>query len=335
MKREFKFNLAELHKKKWLWRADNPEKNRADWPGWRVIGWVPMSSFACEAAVNADNDSDNDCVKCPLVWPDGRQCRSRLNIKNRWAVASENLSESSELARQIADLTWTGRQIFPLTADFSGYFDSPLLTGLAECIDLSCLDELEFYIYNEEPGLAQSIYNLWAAEGDPEKKAALASRVEKFPSRIRAECEKFVGRKTIFYGNFALLHKKMWAWLADNPDKKKADWPGWRAIIFTDIYSQYDNFCFACAAVRDDCKKCPLVWPDGRSCNNYGHSIYDLWRDEYEEDDAMRARLARQIADLTWTGRQIFPLGFNTYSANLICKTELAGCVKSHAEKED
>lgn len=57
------------------------------------------------------------------------------------------------------------------------------------------------------------------------------------------------------------LHRQLWQWLADNPEKYKGDWPGWAG--YPDVYAQQQ--CFACYG--HTCYTCPCHWG---SRSNYG-----------------------------------------------------------------
>ena len=58
------------------------------------------------------------------------------------------------------------------------------------------------------------------------------------------------------------LHKALWLWLAENPDKAKSEWPRW-VQNGEDIESQ-QNGCFACQYRYNSnfgtCDNCPLIW---------------------------------------------------------------------------
>lgn len=84
-------------------------------------------------------------------------------------------------------------------------------------------------------------------------------------------------------------HQALWDWLAHNPGKVKADWPGWNGVYA-------EEHCYACQYVHDlrqtvadgwwrkhwliNCAKvCPLQW--GRDYGCYGDqeplSAYVQW----------------------------------------------------------
>ena len=87
------------------------------------------------------------------------------------------------------------------------------------------------------------------------------------------------------------LHRELWGWLAENPMKHKADWPGFKDIgIVT-------NRCFCCEFTLDknrtvDCEKCPLIWPYKRC----GRSYFGEWDNAKLPEE--RSRLAALIRDL-------------------------------------
>lgn len=58
-----------LHRKLWLWLADNPEMEKEDWSEWTTRESVDSHCFACD--YNYDRfkvDDQCDCSGCPLVW---------------------------------------------------------------------------------------------------------------------------------------------------------------------------------------------------------------------------------------------------------------------------
>jgi len=96
------------------------------------------------------------------------------------------------------------------------------------------------------------------------------------------------------------LHKELWQWLADNPDKEKNEWPRWSSNGGDIGY--VTARCFACN-YNSDCVDCPLVWPDypdneGDICGKDG-SLFDRWLFTTGSSEGdKRSRLAEQIRDL-------------------------------------
>ena len=106
-------------------------------------------------------------------------------------------------------------------------------------------------------------------------------------------------------------HKELWNWLADNPDKKKNEWPGW--ISNNGLYKCPENFCFACGYalsddyMEEDCefKTCPLIWHNNENVHDDGNcwfncecngGEYGSWEDA--ETAELKSWYARQIANL-------------------------------------
>lgn len=96
------------------------------------------------------------------------------------------------------------------------------------------------------------------------------------------------------------LHRKLWLWLADNPDKRKYHWPKWRCNGGT--VEVPVNECFACEATGHSTGRCNcvLLWPDNDRPNaNDCMGELGLFRKwEWEDHCDTRANLARTIAEL-------------------------------------
>jgi len=104
------------------------------------------------------------------------------------------------------------------------------------------------------------------------------------------------------------LHRELWGWLADNPNKQKWDWPEWK--VMGGGMGFIDNYCFCCAYAGDtldgerkNCKNCLLVWP-GESCqyssdDETDENMYGLFEEWISvRTDKKRSKLAKQIRDL-------------------------------------
>ena len=91
-------------------------------------------------------------------------------------------------------------------------------------------------------------------------------------------------------------HKKLWNWLAENPDKNKDEWPEWEKNGGT--VKRAVSLCFACDYVEDSmltCYECPLDWPFQKdTMKTCSHSLFGLWL-PYNKDSA---EIALQIANL-------------------------------------
>ena len=90
-------------------------------------------------------------------------------------------------------------------------------------------------------------------------------------------------------------HKKLWNWLAENPEMEKEDWPEWEDNGGSVLWVFYH--CFACGYAKLECSACPLIWPSGRCLTDNG--IYEKWANKCAEDPETRKELARQIANLS------------------------------------
>ncbi len=111
-------------------------------------------------------------------------------------------------------------------------------------------------------------------------------------------------------------HRALWNWLADNPDQKKQDWPGWE----DNLEASHHCCCFACyeaALANEDndkewCPPCPIDWRTKKvfrsdkefcccttlcCCTTQG-TLYSDWR--RASDLEVRSELARHIANLPW-----------------------------------
>lgn len=135
----YKWNIDD-HKRLWNWLAENPDKNKWDWPGWDNTNFedgveeedykkyhdqtfkgdlIKANCFACESSIGIvetfDEDSDDyiEIFICPLQIRCNkliRQCLNGLYIK--WDD-TKDLTQRSAIALQIANL--------PEVAEFTNY----------------------------------------------------------------------------------------------------------------------------------------------------------------------------------------------------------------------
>ena len=95
------------HKKLWNWLAENPDKNKADWPEWEKNGGgvkrVQSNCFACEYV----EERNAYCDECPLDWPfpEGMLHVCSNSLFGRWGLALHGSDLVSNLALQIANLS--------------------------------------------------------------------------------------------------------------------------------------------------------------------------------------------------------------------------------------
>lgn len=87
------------------------------------------------------------------------------------------------------------------------------------------------------------------------------------------------------------LHRKMWNWLAENPEMGKEDWFV-RKKYTADM--RPESGCFACDECERDCGKCPL----DRRVIGCGGGLFNIWSNT--PDMHTKSRLAKVIAGLPW-----------------------------------
>ena len=92
-------------------------------------------------------------------------------------------------------------------------------------------------------------------------------------------------------------HRKMWRWLAKNPEKWKTDY-----LEKFDPEADLDEDCYLCEYVAENhngiCRSCPVAWPGG-TCHAPHRGLYFKWIvAKGEERYSLSAELARQIAEL-------------------------------------
>lgn len=115
--------------------------------------------------------------------------------------------------------------------------------------------------------------------------------------------------------NLHEYHKRLWDWLAKNPEYEKYDWPEWISKggkvpdVVSDCFAcTYDEIIFERNGDFSDCKYCPITWKGIRMingtikpfCNN---SPSEFWRWRQTTDPVERTRLAEIIRDMPWTNK--------------------------------
>lgn len=112
---------------------------------------------------------------------------------------------------------------------------------------------------------------------------------------ITIECLKRHPKLAIF------LHKKLWNWLADNPNKWNADWPLWKTNGgCVEMMIGYDVICSQTPGV---CENCMLKWsnhPDGNCFKLSPSQPHSGLRYRYmhTRNPLKRKQLAQAIANL-------------------------------------
>ena len=101
--------MKELHTELWLWLAENPKKEKNDWPRWEENGGdipkMEAECFACEYAARHGKRPGFCC--CPLDFPDWKQANGTVQkclggLFDKWDMAIGKAR--SALAKQIAEL---------------------------------------------------------------------------------------------------------------------------------------------------------------------------------------------------------------------------------------
>ena len=94
------------HQKLWNWLAENPLKDKLDWPDWSRNGGDSQTCvnfcFACEVVVYQHEKLK--CEECPIQWPDGVTCNLMGSLFKKWLYQTSQ--KRSQVAKQIADLPW-------------------------------------------------------------------------------------------------------------------------------------------------------------------------------------------------------------------------------------
>lgn len=87
------------HRIMWNWLADNPDKEKVDWPGWvDYPGRIRAGCFLCEYTISRDLS----CSKCPLDW-EYPHCNAWGASFREYKLA-DDFSEKAYYARKIANL---------------------------------------------------------------------------------------------------------------------------------------------------------------------------------------------------------------------------------------
>lgn len=99
--------------------------------------------------------------------------------------------------------------------------------------------------------------------------------------------------KKLFYGmTFEEAHRKMWTWLAENPDKMEIDW-----FIENDYEENIINLCFACECCNNKCEKCPL----DKNIIGCDKGLYDRYTlEKCMENYELASKYAKIISELLW-----------------------------------
>jgi len=147
---KIKFNLADAHHAFWTWQAYNPDKDDDEWPGWDEIGlkfYVKYGRvFACEAAGDgAGVVACDSCDNCPLEWPEEQKCLQKPGFLRR-----------------------------PTCPDVCSYEACPIVVPSPGSTEPGKAWSDRYQCMHSGRHNPNSLYNLWLAESDLEKKAKIA-----------------------------------------------------------------------------------------------------------------------------------------------------------------
>lgn len=96
-------------------------------------------------------------------------------------------------------------------------------------------------------------------------------------------------------------HKKLWEWLANNPEKEKRDY---FSVMGMPKKDHPESLCYACEYDNDDsCRSCPLDgWNSDGKCLCQcisDNGLYGRWEDAMDAHDYETAcKIAHEIANL-------------------------------------
>ena len=92
------------HRRLWKWLAENPAKNKEDWPQWATLFGVANSCFLCELTIGKNGDTH--CSDCIGDWGSLKTCgtTSGKGLYHRWWVHALNHKKRTELALKIKDV---------------------------------------------------------------------------------------------------------------------------------------------------------------------------------------------------------------------------------------
>ena len=95
----------------------------------------------------------------------------------------------------------------------------------------------------------------------------------------------------------------MWNWLAENPKKRKKDWPGWKNHNDYIFPKAEHSYCFLCGYVSADpekgCSNCLLDWIITGKCistEDESESYFGLYYNAKTEKE--QSKYAKIIAEL-------------------------------------
>lgn len=96
-----------LFREIWEWLSENPEKEKNDWPRWKINGGdVEMCISDCPLCewVNITYGNLKDCKdKCPIIWNNDSFCHYTTGLFWKWTSVRNN-EEKRRIAKEISNL---------------------------------------------------------------------------------------------------------------------------------------------------------------------------------------------------------------------------------------
>jgi len=94
------------HRQLWNWLADNPWKEKEDWPGWKLNGgeYEDLHPYYCFMCIHMDGMPM--CHLCLLEWPENNYGTKKCidgGLFSQW-IDAETDETRINCARQIAEL---------------------------------------------------------------------------------------------------------------------------------------------------------------------------------------------------------------------------------------
>ena len=104
-----KKRALELHAELWMWLALNPNKQKQNWPRWKVNGGsIPHAAGHCFCCEYDNQFASKACKKCPVIWGNRKALSCFDSQFAEWDALSridnKSLAKRTALAFEIAAL---------------------------------------------------------------------------------------------------------------------------------------------------------------------------------------------------------------------------------------
>lgn len=115
MKKKLRFNKKEavrLHRELWRWLAENSDRTKSEWPGWKNFPRVKNHCFLCEYAQEKQAQAKEKstrlrhmflCFWCPADWGVDR-CEDPHSCFANWKLVQLVSKEQAAYAKQVAEI---------------------------------------------------------------------------------------------------------------------------------------------------------------------------------------------------------------------------------------